>query len=330
VAAERTNHELLEWTAPWELLWAVNPECTKREILGLQYHFHSADPSKDEWLFNRHATWATADYQKGGQPWIKHSGLYCHAYAFLAAKTDGSTLKQAQGIGALYWNHRNPATGLMEGCLTDPRPTSRQATLSGTAQLAYYLLKAYQCRPEQAEWRERALTMLKTMDRYSYDAKKKAFADHLNADGTAVPEENNPWVFAYSSGSGLLRFGRVAAYAARTMKDKECLEIARRSAEAMRAFPIPEKFTPEEIGFALNLSLDLYDLTQDASHLTDARRYADAAVEKLMFNGLVRRLPGDHFYEAKLGAGDLLAGLLRLHLRLHPELKDPGVYDWSF
>jgi hypothetical protein len=28
--------------------------------------------------------------------------------------------------------------------------------------------------------------------------------------------------------------------------------------------------------------------------------------------------------------GDLLAGLLRLDLRLHPKRKDPALYDWSF
>jgi hypothetical protein len=42
------------------------------------------------------------------------------------------------------------------------------------------------------------------------------------------------------------------------------------------------------------------------------------------------REAGDRYYEAKSGAGDLLAGLLRLDLRLHPKRQDPGLYDWSF
>jgi hypothetical protein len=28
--------------------------------------------------------------------------------------------------------------------------------------------------------------------------------------------------------------------------------------------------------------------------------------------------------------GAVLAGLLRLHLRLNPKTPDPGLYDWSY
>jgi uncharacterized protein YyaL (SSP411 family) len=84
----------------------------------------------------------------------------------------------------------------------------------------------------------------------------------------------------------------------------------------------------------LNLSLDLYDLTREARRLAEARRFADTAIERFWYpkngGGLFVREAGDRYYEAKVATGDLLAGLLRLHLRLYSSTKDPAVYDWSY
>ena len=46
--------------------------------------------------------------------------------------------------------------------------------------------------------------------------------------------------------------------------------------------------------------------------------------------GLFVRQPFDRYYEAKLGVGDLLAGLLRLYIHQDSTIKDPDLYDWSF
>jgi len=342
VDEKRASHELIEWTAPWELLWEVDAKATAGAIAGIQYHFRGADPAAAGWLFNRHATWAKAEYQKAGQPWIKHTGLYAHAFAVLYAKTgEEKWLRWAEGAGSLYWEHRNPKTDLAEGCLGDPRPESRHATLEGTSELCYWNLKAHHAAraaaaPRDTVLRERALTMLKAVAKHTWDDGTKSYRESVNTDGTPVAGAkagaSNPWVFAYGSGgSGLLRFGRIAAYVAATEKDAQCLEMARRAHAAVAAFPVPEKFTPEEIGFAIALSLDVYDLTNEPACLEQAKRYADLALDKLVApSGLFRRLPGDRYYEAKLGAGDLAAALLRLHLRVNPEAKDVGAHDWSF
>ncbi len=50
----------------------------------------------------------------------------------------------------------------------------------------------------------------------------------------------------------------------------------------------------------------------------------------LWANGLFRRQPGDPFYEAKVGAGELASALLRLNLRLRPERKELAECDWTF
>jgi hypothetical protein len=46
--------------------------------------------------------------------------------------------------------------------------------------------------------------------------------------------------------------------------------------------------------------------------------------------GLFVREPGDAYYEAKVGVGDLLAGFTRLHIATNRYANDPKLYDWSF
>jgi len=334
VAEERKSHELIEWTPPWDLLWEVDPKATARAIEGLQYHFCAADPASQGWIFNRHAAWGKPGHpgKSGSQPWIKHSGLYAYSYAFLYAKTGDKTWRdRALGIGELYWNHRNPETNLTEGCLGDRRAISRHAGMGGTSLLSYWLLKASQLDPTNTAARDHALTMLKAFDHYGWDPATKTYRETLQTDGKPVDKALNPWTFAYGTrGSSLLRFGRVAAYAARTVKDPACREMAVRSGTVMRAVPVPEKFTPEEIGFAIHLQLDVFDLTDDPSSLAEADRLARLAIDKLWAGGLFRRLPGDRFYESKLGPGDLASALLRLSLRQEGKADPAGVYDWSF
>lgn len=324
-------HELLAWTPPWAELWAVDSARTARAIAGLRFHFH--DPEGNS-LFNRHAYWDRAQYQlpAASQPWIKHSGLYAHAFFFLHARTgEAEWLRRGRNIAALYWAHRNPKTDLTLGCIGDPRPNAQQASLGGTASLAYWLYKAYQACPSEKSLRTRALTLLKAYDRRGYDKTRDGYRAAVTLDGAPVEKSDalSPtWASAYGEGS-LPKFGRMAAYLAAAEKDTDCLEMARRVARLMRRDPLPQTYVAEPIGYALGLSLDLFDLTGETAYLSDARRYADLALAKLWRNGLFTRQTDDPFYEAKLGTGDLVAGLLRLHLRLKPGLKEPPSVDWS-
>lgn len=332
VVSERQSHEYLEWSPPWDLLWAADPEAVKREVAGLRFHFYAEDPATQGWLYNRHANWGSASYQKpGGQPWIKHSGLYAFAYGFVASKTgDAGARRRALGVGSLYFNVRNPQTGLTESCLTDKRPTSRNATLAGVSMLAYWLVKAAQADPELSALRSHALSLLHDYARLAWDEQAADYAESLPASGARpAVGKRDPWSFAYGDAAGLMRFGRVAAYLARTEKDPASLLMAQRAYAALQRYPMPDKFTPEEAGFAIHLALDLHDLTKETPSLEAAHAYAGKAIPALLHRGLFRRLPGDFYYESKLGPGDLASALLRLHLRA-TKTPDPAGTDWSF
>lgn len=332
VAAEREWHELLEWTPPWPELWEVNSGAVSRAIQALRRHYYADDAAA---LFNRHAYWDKAEYQPpGGQPWIKHSGLYAYSFMFLHNRTgDRQWLAWSRASGELYWKHRNPATNLTLSCIGDPREESQMAS-SGMALLAYWLLKAYQLNPRETQIWTQAIAFLRAYERFFYDGQREGYRTSVKLDGSLHDDRLvKAWDFAYGAPS-ILPTGRIAAYFARTEKEPVFLEMARRIARIAKAAPMPPNVSIEGLGFALNLSLDLYDLTRDSAHLDDARSYADAAIKKFWVptpsGGLFVRQPYDRYYEAKLGVGDLLAGLLRLYMRLDGSFKDPALYDWSF
>jgi len=332
VAAERHQHELLEWTPPWDLLWAVNPEAVQREIAGIRYHYYADDPTA---LFNRHAWWDRPEHQKpGGQPWIKHTGLYAYSFSFLYSKTHNPLwLEWQRGVSVLYWNHRNPQTNLTLGCIGDPRPSSQTAAVN-MPDLAYWLLKAWQLNPSETGLRDQAVAFLTAYDRYFYDPATDAYRASVDLTGKPLSsQQTSVWDVVYGA-EGLLPVGRIAAYFAREEKSPRFLAMARRiTAIAARQEP-PADASAEGVAFALELNLDLYDLTGERAYLDHARHYADLAIQRFWVShgkeGLFVRKARDPYYESKAGTGDLLAGLLRLHLRLHPKLKDPNLYDWSY
>jgi hypothetical protein len=157
----------------------------------------------------------SAHYNEAGhpaqrlQPWIKHSGLYAHAFMFLHARTgDAEWLKWSRGIDALYWNRRNPANNLTLGCIGDPRPSTQDAS-SQMPELAYWLYKAYQTNKKEWEFRDRALAYMKAYNRYFCDPATRNFLASVGMDGAAKSRQTaTMWNIAYGD-AGILPNGRI-------------------------------------------------------------------------------------------------------------------------
>ena len=315
VAVERKNHELLEWSAPWDLLWAVNAKATARAIEGLKYHHFEDRPGT---LYNRHAAWERAEHQreKGAQPWIKHSAEYAYSWAFLYSKTgERRWLDWAVGEAGLYWDRRDGKTGLTLSCIGDPREGSKMAS-GGMAQLAYWLRKTAALAPRERVFRERARALVHAWEERAYDAGRGGWRTALWLNGTAAGDGlAAPWHFAYGENE-LLPYGRIAAYFAAVDGDAPMLDAARRVARAAAGTEVPGNASIEGLGIAVNLMMDLDGLEPRGGWRQQAERYARLAVERYWRqegeNGMFVRLPGDPYYEAKTGVGFLLAGLLRL------------------
>lgn len=331
VATERKWHEFGERTPPWEQLWEVNPKAVEEEISAIRYHYFSGQPGG---LFNRHAFFDRPEHQTSGQPWIKHSGLHAYSFMFLYSKTrDRTWLAWSRAAADLYWKRRNPDTNLTPSCIGDPRPQAQCALIEQT-KLAYWLLKTYQLHPRETNLWKKAAVLLKAWDHYAWDKDRDVYHASLHLEGMPASDELVPiWNFAYGKAS-ILVLGRIAAYFARTEDDPAFIEIARRVARIAKAIPPPEDVTAEGLAFALNLNMDLHDLTNGSEYLNDARFYADAAVTRLWVKheggGIFVRTAGDPYYEAMTGVGDLLSGFLRLHFETNRYASDPGSFDWSF
>lgn len=327
------HHEFLVDTPPWPQLWAQDSARTAAAIRGLRHHFNVADP--EDFLFNRHAFWDKTTYQppKSSQPWIKHSGLYALSYAFLYNKTkDTEVRRRAEGIGSLYWNYRNPKTGLTLACIGDPRINARQFNLPGTTQLSYYLLKASSLMPN-SEFREQAVSLLRIAQMYAWDEKQGRYLMGMMPDGQPLPDGNEllgAWVAGYGK-SNSFEVGRLAAYFARTLDDPDFLTMAERCAHAARRETLPDTLVADNIGDAIHLNADLYDLTGKAAYREAAEDYGRLALQHLWRNGWLVRRTGDPYYEAKLGEGNVALGLLRLHIYGLPKAHQVGFqqYDWS-
>ncbi|WKN44859.1 hypothetical protein [Tunicatimonas pelagia] len=323
-------HELIAWTPPWERLWSIDSARTQRAIEGLKYHFNGPDVQTH--LFNRHAIWNKVTYQQEVMPWIKHAALYAYSFAFLHRQTgDEGWKEKSWQIGTLYWNLRDHRTDLVFGTLyhKSPKGGGKDAELSNTALYAYWLYKAGEMSGFEA-MKQQAMTLLSAYDRYGWNEAEQKYYSALNLDGT--PPENTRWATPWKQGYGsssLLSLGRVAAYIAQRESSDTVYRMAEKALMIANRQSLPDTYSAQNLGEAIGANLDLYELTNDRQYLDHARRYADAAVEQLWSNGLFVRQNNDLYYEAKLGVGDLLSGLLRLHLALNNQLSE-ATADWSF
>jgi len=323
-------HELIAWTPPWERLWNADEEGVQKAIDGLQYHFNGPDPQT--YLFNRHAAWNKTQYQQVIMPWIKHSALYAYSYGFLYNKTGDEQWKvKSRLIGTLYWNLRDYRTDLVFGCFyhATERDAGKNAELSGTLLYAYWLYKAGElC--ESDDMKSFAITLLEAYDKYGWNEEEKKYYNNLNLDGSLPenPKWATPWKIGYGS-SSLLALGRVASYIAEREQSESMTRMAERAMSIANNEPLLDIYTAQNLGEAINANLDVYELTQDQKYMDEAARYADEAIEHLWNNGLFVRQKNDPYYESKLGTGDLLSGLFRLHLILNDKKMDNN-YDWSF
>jgi len=137
-----------------------------------------------------------------------------------------------------------------------------------------------------------------------------------------------PYVIGYEHP---LATAQCYAYAALITGDSELRDTAEKLARWVQSeFPprscetnswyrgYAEDFAPAgtyagNYGQIISLELQLFLLTGEKAHLSQARIVADEAIAKLYYNGLFRGHPAKPYYEAMDGVGQLLYALLQLH-----------------
>ena len=312
------EHELDRWTTIYDLTWPKSPEKTLAEIDAIfAYKIH--DPVT--FINNRHSDFFSGRVTSDTLTFIKHSGLFAHAFTLAHVKTgDPRQLDRARKAADLFWGYRNPQTNLVRGCIQREKEAVAPEEL---ASLVLFLLRAYQWHPDQM-FLDRSIAYLKGYKQY-FSAGGGRFRAQVGQDGI----DRKPGAYA-EYWEGPLRMAKSAALAYSLTGDKELLELAD---------TIIDKVTPEltfttlllrslisdEIearACALSTALDLYEATADTRYLKKAQALGDDALRRFLYRGLfvstMQLYPeGDksartRIYDARVAPGLLALNLIRL------------------
>jgi len=312
------GHELERWTTIYDIFWNKDPEKTLGEIEAI-YEYKVLDP--DTFLHNRHSDYYSGRRTGDVLTFSKHSGLFAHAFAFLHSKTnDAKHLTWARKSADLFWRSRNPVTGLIKN---DFQRKDIAAEVPGMAQLALFLMRAYQWHPEAA-FLDQALAYIKAYWK-NFHAGGGRFREALNVDGT----DQKPGAFA-EYWEGPIRHAKAAALVYSLTKDPVALELAdtvitRIGPETTFQTIIQRSLISDEIearSCALSTAIDLYETTGEAKYLAKAEALATDAIARFLYRGLFvsnmqMRPEGDkslrvRLYDGRSGAGWLALNLIRL------------------
>lgn len=324
-------HEFLAWTPSWERLWKIDALRTQKAIEGVMWHFQG--PDTKAFLFNRHAHWNNPTHQNVIMPWIKHSVLFAYSFAFLYQKTGEEIWKKrAQDCALLYWNNREYETDLVFNCFfhATERNAGKKPSISSVGLYAYWMYKTAEIL-EDNKLKNIAKTIMLAYAKYGWNEEEGYFYKEVNLDGTPVenPEKATAWKIGYGS-SSLFSYGRAATYLASVENNEDFLNLAIECEKQIPGTPLPQQFTALNIGEVINFYVDLYELTNKKYYLQEAKKYADLGIEKFHQKGLFARQTDDHYYEAKLGIGDLVSGIFRVGMIEAGKEQELSKFDFSF
>ena len=312
------NHELDRWTTIYDVLWEKDAAKTLTEIESI-YEYKVHDPKT--FLFNRHSDYFSGRRTSDTLTFIKHSGLFVHAFSLAFSKTgDGKYLDWAKKMADLFWGIRDPNTNLVRNCIQREK---ENVAPDAIAQLVLFLLRAYQWHAEPL-FLERALAYLEAYEKY-FLVEGKGFRDQVQPDGTdQKPDEYAPlW-------PGPARMAKAAVLAHSLSRNPQPLRLAqavvdRISADIRTGTVVERSLVSDEIEFrscALSTTIDLYEVTADRKYLEKAEALAQNAIRRFLYRGLfVSSLQIDpegdksartQVYDARAGAGWLALNLIRL------------------
>ena len=315
VVADRIHHwrEEPEMSpAPWELFWQIDSSAVRKEIEGF-YKYHTYD-KKNTFLFDRHGNYYTGlfDDMRVRGAYIKHSGIYLYGFTFLWTKTHNPKyLKWMKKEADLFWNRRNPRTGLIPD-----EAKETEGVVAQTATLTYYLLLSYQLAPDQTYLLKRAAFYMRHFLRAAYNPENGSYFGgvHLRTGTPATASHFSVW----GTNSPAAYLGKTVALLYKNTGDPFFLWHARQIARMIENTPFSENTCAGAMGQVIHFFLDLYDLTGDGAYLRFSRKVASTAIDSLYNNGLFKYTFRSYIYNAGgPNDGDHTGHLFKMLLRLY-------------
>jgi uncharacterized protein YyaL (SSP411 family) len=312
------EHELERWTTIYDLTWEKDKQKTYNEIEAI-YEYKIHDP--ETFINNRHSDYFAGRRTSDTLTFIKHSGLFTHAWSFLYSKTgDQKHLGWAKKAADLFWGFRDPKTNLVRGCF---QRKDEPVAPEELAQLILFLFRAYQWHPEQ-QYADRGIAYLDAYQKY-FSLGGGKFRKVVKTDGTdQMPGETAEYWEAP------IRMAKAAVLAYSLTGHKPAMELAATVADHLSpemTFPtiIQRSLVSDEVearGCAMSSVIDLYEVTGDKKFFQKAQSLADDAIKRFQYRGLyvssMQLTPeGDktkrtRVYDGRSGAGWLALNLIRL------------------
>jgi hypothetical protein len=312
-------HELERWTTIYDVMWEKSPEKTQAEIEAI-YEYKIID--YETFTNNRHSDYFSGRRTGDVLTFVKHSGLFAHAFAFLYSKTkEPKYLQWAQTMADLFWKNRSPQTNLVRSALErkeDPPAPGEMALAS------LFLLRAYQWHPDPV-FAERALAYVKAYNQHFRTDEPGKFRESVDGEGKDL-KPGQPAEYWEAP----IRQAKAAVLAYSLTKDSTALQLA----DTVMAHLTPDmsfktiiirSLISDEVearSCALSTGIDLYEVTGEAKYLDKAKALADDAIARFFYRGLfvshMQLYPeGDksvrtRVYDARSGAGWLALNLIRL------------------
>lgn len=339
------HHEIQAIThIDWEHLWNIDMEAVTKQINAI-WEWHVIDKNTGE--VNRHGDGkAGCDFSMSAGAYIEaFSFLY-------SKTKDQIWLDRSLFLAEYYWKRRNISTNLFPDRPNAGlnRFDGSCFVSSITGLYCHSLLKAYELTGE-IKFRDQAISYLKAYSKYGFDPETGKFWGALQLDGTPIPgprvytdniDSNEGYAAAQPRGyldlwepymagyQYAIYTAQAYAFAYHLTKDPVLLESAMQFADWIEKTP-PETIETEDTwyknysnnqglkgtyadkyGRSISFFLHLYILTKEDKYLTEAKKFADIAIEKLFRNGLFKGHPEKPYYEAMDGVGYLLYALLQL------------------
>jgi len=339
------HHEIQAIThIDWEHLWSINKNAVTKQIEAI-WEWHVINKITGE--VNRHGDGKPGcDFSMSAGAYIE---AFAFLYS---KTNDQLWLDRALFLADYYWNKRDTETNLFPDRPNAglDRFDGSCFVSSITGLYCHSLLKAFELTGE-CLFRDQAISYLKAYSKYGFDPKTGKYWGALQLDGKPISGPriytdniDSKEGYAAAQPRGYLDLwepymagyqyavytAQAYAYAFHLTSEPELLLAAQQFANWIKNTP-PESMETadtwyknysnnqglqgtyaDKYGRTISFFLHLYVLTGEKQLLSEARRFADSAINKLFENGLFKGHPAKPYYEAIDGVGYLLYALLQL------------------
>lgn len=318
-----TTHEYLG--APplsfWDWAWSIDSDAVVREADGLLNHVVRLD----DFAYNRHADLSKplptprAEPGTGYLDFPRHGGFYLQVWSYAFSRTHEP--RYLNWIDRMMDHHvasRHAATRLLPSGTTRDKDSFSASTMLSLAVSMLESVPLLGRTPEGERCGRLAHEYLDALLALPHRPEESRFVTGGPVAGPLEQLTEPGYVEQYGGGDFLGTMGHLWARAYRLTGDPRCLQMARGIATWYRDHPVPAltHLRASVYGKAVQLMLEMDDLTGEPSWLPAAESFAQGAIHRLYHHGLFRGATALWYYDAELGVSTLAYGLLRLQNRL--------------